>query len=349
VNPIFNDFHQVEQITPKLAEQLFREITKDLPEWFGLPECNEHYAIGVQERINFAVKINKKYVGLLSLDFPYPKNSNIYWMGVFRQYHGQGLGRKLIAEAISYSLSKSATTMTVETLAPTECDSNYLNTYHFYEKQGFNPLFNLKPKNYEWNMVYMALDLSGLSKLPSKNILFQPKLITASTLDYPTIQNMARFYVYDMSRYCGFISEDWACPKSGLYESYDFKNYFEDPTRKAFLVFVQKELAGFVLLNQVGTSENTKWNMGEFFILAKFQGKGVASQVAKKLWETHTGQWEVSVIPQNSHALEFWSKTIADFTNNSYSHEIKNVEYDLDNPSRHIFTNIIFSFFVVII
>lgn len=31
-------------------------------------------------------------------------------------------------------------------------------------------------------------------------------LIKASLSDYPTIQNMARFYVYDMSRYCGFIS-----------------------------------------------------------------------------------------------------------------------------------------------
>lgn len=128
-------------------------------------------------------------------------------MGVFRQYHGKGLGHLLIQEAIRYSITQSAITMTVETLAPTESDTNYLNTYHFCESQGFNPLFNLKPSGYEWNMVYMARDLSGLDKVPSKN-LFHPKLTPASIHDYPTIQNMARFYVYDMSRYCGFISED---------------------------------------------------------------------------------------------------------------------------------------------
>lgn len=337
MNSIANAFYQVEQITPRLAEQLCREITKDLPEWFGLPECNEHYAAGVKERINFAVKVNKKHIGLLSLDFPYPKNSNIYWMGVLHKYHGQGLGHMLIQEAIRYAITQSAITMTVETLAPTEFDTNYLNTYHFYERQGFNPLFNLKPSGYEWNMVYMALDLSGLNKAPSKN-LFHPKLILASIHDYPIIQNMAQFYVYDMSRYCGVISEDWACPKDGLYERFDFKNYFEDPTRKAFLVYVEKELAGFVLLNQVGTSKATEWNMGEFFILAKFQGKGVACQVAEQLWKTHPGHWEVSVIPQNSHALAFWSKTIANFTNQAYSNEIKKVDYDPDHPSRYIFT-----------
>ena len=337
MSSLANSFYQVEQITPQLAEQLCREITNDLPEWFGLPECNEHYAIGVQERINFAVKANKEYIGILSLDFPYPLNSNIYWMGVFRQYHGQGLGRMLIQEAIRYSITQSAITMTVETLAPRESDENYLNTYHFYERQGFNPLFNLKPAGYEWNMVYMVLDLFGLNKFPGKN-LYHPKLIQASIHDYPTIQNMARFYVYDMSRYCGFISEDWACPKDGLYESFDFKRYFEEPTREAFLVYAEEELAGFVLLNQAGTSKTTKWNIGEFFILAKFQGKGVASQVAKQLWETHPGQWEVSVIPQNSHALTFWPKTIAVFTNHTYLHEIKNVDYDLEHPSRHIFT-----------
>ncbi|HFL2715789.1 TPA: GNAT family N-acetyltransferase [Legionella pneumophila] len=152
--------HQVEQITSKRAEQLCREITSDLPEWFGLPECNEHYAQGVQERVNFAVSINKKYVGLLSLEFPYPQNSTIYWMGVLRQYHGQGIGHCLVQEAIKYSIAQSAQTITVETLAPTESDTNYLKTYHFYEREGFKPLFNLKPSGYEWNMVYMMLNLS---------------------------------------------------------------------------------------------------------------------------------------------------------------------------------------------
>ncbi len=38
---------QIEKITRDLAQSLCRAITKNLPEYFGLPEGNEHYAIGV--------------------------------------------------------------------------------------------------------------------------------------------------------------------------------------------------------------------------------------------------------------------------------------------------------------
>jgi predicted acetyltransferase len=162
-------------------------------------------------------------------------------------------------------------------------------------------------------------------------------IVEATLDDYPTIQNMARFYVHDLSRECGFISEDWACPTDGLYESFDFKIYFEDPTRKAFLIKVGNELAGFALLNQVGRYHDTTWNMGEFFILAKFQGKGLAYLAASELWKMHPGLWEVSVIPENSRALLFWRKTILNMTAGDYQEEIKTVKYDTHEAKRIIF------------
>lgn len=112
------------------------------------------------------------------------------------------------------------------------------------------------------------------------NKLLQPTIIAATIEDYPTIQNMARFYLYDMSRYCSSISDEWNIPADGLYECFDFKNYYLDPTRNAFLVKVGEALAGFVLLNKEGTSKNLDWNLGEFFILAQFQGKGISKLVA---------------------------------------------------------------------
>lgn len=162
-------------------------------------------------------------------------------------------------------------------------------------------------------------------------------IIPATLADYPTIQNMARFYVYDISRYCGFISEEWACPPDGLYESFDFQNYFTDPVRKAFLIKVNDELAGFVLLNKVGTIPDIDWNMGQFFILAKFQRKGIGQQVAQRIWEMHPGVWEVSVIPENTRALAFWRNIISNFTGGLYAEEIKTIGHDPHQPQRHIF------------
>lgn len=72
----------------------------------------------------------------------------------------------------------------------------------------------------------------------------------ASIDDYPMIQNMARFYVYDLSKVCGHISDEWRLPADGLFESFDFKNYFEENSRRAYLIKVHDDVAGFVLLNQ---------------------------------------------------------------------------------------------------
>lgn len=145
----------IESISAELAEDLCRKITADLPEYFGLSTVNEHYFIGVRSCQNLAFKVDGDYIGLISIDFPYPNNSNIYWMGILRQYQSQGLGKRLVEEASVVAREKGASTMTVETLAPSEADANYLKTYRFYQASGFVPLINLKPQGYEWNMVYM--------------------------------------------------------------------------------------------------------------------------------------------------------------------------------------------------
>ena len=171
-----------------------------------------------------------------------------------------------------------------------------------------------------------------------KTLLPFPILIKASLKDYPIIQNLARFSVYDMSRFCGFISEEWVFPTDGLYESFDFKNYFLEDGRHAFLVKVDGELAGFALLNKIGTEPNIDWNMGEFFIIAKFQGKGIAQKVAHQIWEMYPGLWEISVIPENMRALGFWRKSISAYIGENYKEEIKKVDFDSHQPLRHIFS-----------
>jgi predicted acetyltransferase len=164
------------------------------------------------------------------------------------------------------------------------------------------------------------------------NNQFLPILIPATLADYPTIQNMARFYVYDRTEFMG-----WPCPENGLFDCIDFKHYFENPNEKAFLIRVNNEIAGFVLLDKMkllddidframgSPSTNTiiNWNMGEFFILAKFQGKGVASEVAKQIFKSHPGLWTVAVMPENIKAVKFWRKIISDATNGAYTEVFK--------------------------
>jgi predicted acetyltransferase len=147
------------------------------------------------------------------------------------------------------------------------------------------------------------------------------RLVPATLADYPTIQNMARFYVYDRTPYMG-----WECPESGLFECIDFKHYFENPDEKAFLIRVAGEIAGFVLLDKMYVIEPIDWNIGEFFILAKFQGKGIASTIARKIFKDHPGKWSIAVMPKNIKALKFWRKIISEVSHSNYKEVFKTAD-----------------------
>ena len=166
-----------------------------------------------------------------------------------------------------------------------------------------------------------------------------PTLVEATIADYPIMQNMGRFYIYDFSRHCGLsTNHNWACPDDGLYECIDFSDYFNKNNYYPFLVKVGEELAGFALIDKVGTGENTDWNMGEFYIVAKFQGTGVAAHVFRQVLAKFSGQWEISVIPENTPAVKFWQREINKITNGKYTKQEKMVDYDQDHPNRLIFT-----------
>ncbi|HXH55385.1 MAG TPA: GNAT family N-acetyltransferase [Gammaproteobacteria bacterium] len=219
----------VEKISQDVAEDLCRKITLDLPEYFGLPDINEHYAMGIRSRTNFAAKKEDTYLGLISIDFVYANNANIYWVGVFRDFQKQGIGHKLIEAAYKFSKENCATTLTVETLAPFESDENYLKTYHFYQSVGFLPLFNLKPQGYEWNMVYMIKPLEiecGFSAKP--NISIRP--FRAS--DIPIIVD-------------AFQKANWPKPPS-LFEQYLSEQVID--ARLVWVAYLDNQFAAYVTL-----------------------------------------------------------------------------------------------------
>ncbi|GAN26124.1 MULTISPECIES: GNAT family N-acetyltransferase [Legionella] len=218
---------QIEKITGELAKALCQKITAELPEYFGLPEANEHYAIGVTKRINFAAKKDDNYIGLISIDFPYPNNANIYWMAVRRDFHRQGVGKQLIDEACHFAITQDAKTITVETLSPSESEENYLKTYLFYQSVGFKALFDLKPAGYEWNMAYMMKQLEPLA------INQQAIVIKALELsDIPCLVD-------------AFQKANWQKPAS-LFEKYYQEQ--QDAERMVWLAYFKDQIAGYVTL-----------------------------------------------------------------------------------------------------
>lgn len=156
----------------------------------------------------------------------------------------------------------------------------------------------------------------------------------------PVIQNMARFYAYDLSKSCGFYDLfDWSFPENGLYEALDLSDYWK-PDHFAFLIRIDGELAGFALIDKIGTTPDVDWNMAQFFIVGKYQGKGIGHQVAIEIFSQFRGIWEVMQMPDNTPAIAFWKKVVSDFTNNKFSEERKVVQ----EPKPH--ENIVLKFTV---
>lgn len=161
----------------------------------------------------------------------------------------------------------------------------------------------------------------------------QVTLIPATLDDYPTIQNMGRFYVYDMSEFMG-DEEGWHIPENGLYECIDFKKYWQTNDAFPFLVRYKGELAGFVIVDKKGSDDKIDFNMAQFYIIRKFKGKGLGKCVAHHCFNTFKGTWEVMVMPHNTGAYQFWKKTITSYSNNTatvYTRNVKHLNYSEKN------------------
>lgn len=146
---------KIQLVEPDLAEKICCDITADLPGYFGIPEANERYAKGMRDRVSFAASVDNQYVGLLTLEFPFTNNANVYWMAVKNKHQGQKLGSLLVEKAVEYCREKGYSSLTVETLSPKNENADYLKTYQFYERCHFRPLFELNTYSSDCLMVYM--------------------------------------------------------------------------------------------------------------------------------------------------------------------------------------------------
>lgn len=144
------------------------------------------------------------------------------------------------------------------------------------------------------------------------------ELVPAPQEAYPLIQNMGRFYVYDISEFLG-QDPDFKIPEDGLYECIDFKKYWEAQDNFPFLLRYDQELAGFVIVDKKGSEPGIDFNMAQFFILRKFKGKGLGREAAYHCFNKFRGIWEVMVLPGNEGAYRFWRAIIKAYTKDKFS------------------------------
>jgi len=127
------------------------------------------------------------------------------------------------------------------------------------------------------------------------------------------LENLSQFYLYEMSLYVPYIE----LRDNGLFGGLA---YWHEPNHHSFLVWVDGNWAGFALVQHY-EDQPFEFDMGDFFILRKYQGKGVGKRVATQLFDLFLGKWRVHQTAQNFPAQAFWQSVIDRYTNGDYTQQ----------------------------
>lgn len=120
------------------------------------------------------------------------------------------------------------------------------------------------------------------------------------------LERLFQLYLHDMTEFLAFPIEE-----NGTFSiAADLlPPYWERPDHHPYLIRQDGEIAGFSLVRRAPDSDGI-WDMGQFGVLRKFRGTGLARRAFHQTLTKHVGDWQVRVLPQNKVAYRFWTSAI---------------------------------------
>ena len=115
-------------------------ILRALPNWFGNEFAILNYTKQVQAMKFFAAFYHNIVIGFVAVKVHNPYTSEIFVMGILKEYHRQGIGKKFIEQCENYCKENKMEFLTVKTLDESGESNSYANTRAFYSSMGFKPL-----------------------------------------------------------------------------------------------------------------------------------------------------------------------------------------------------------------
>lgn len=127
----------IRQITdPAEKKEISRRILEALPDWFQLEEGREAYIAESAAQPFFAALEDGKPVGFLCLKETGKATVELAVMGILREYHRQGVGRRLVAAARDWAAAQGYSFFQVKTVRMGMYE-DYDVTNRFYLAMGF--------------------------------------------------------------------------------------------------------------------------------------------------------------------------------------------------------------------
>ena len=145
----------------------------------------------------------------------------------------------------------------------------------------------------------------------------------AAAEDKSVLQRLMQFYIYDFSE---FLPLEWS--RVGVFEERLSERFFVEEGKWPYLVFVDGQLTGFVLVTaEPVLSEHVGGRcMKEFFIARRYRRRGIGAQAAAQVFALFPGVWEVKVVRANPAARRFWGAAIGAYTAHDFCETERNDE-----------------------
>ena len=138
------EIKMIEQIKDSETKKaIARKILEALHDWFEVDESREKYIADCVNWIFLAAKEDDDYVGFLCLKETGDATVELAVMGVLKEYHRNGLGRKLFEAAKTIAGEEGYSFMQVKTVKMGVYE-DYDITNRFYKACGFKELEVIK-------------------------------------------------------------------------------------------------------------------------------------------------------------------------------------------------------------
>lgn len=149
------------------------------------------------------------------------------------------------------------------------------------------------------------------------------QLIKIKAQERNILENLFSYYIYDMTEFM-----KWNPDHEGKF-NYDFSKfdvYWKHEDHVPYFIYVGSDLAGFVLVRRYPSDQST-YDIAQFFVLRKFKGQGVGKNALAKVIDRYPGKWQIRVLLENSGALCFWKSAVSKIVGKEYS---VSKAYDVD-------------------
>lgn len=130
------------------------------------------------------------------------------------------------------------------------------------------------------------------------------KLIEVKMKDKELFWNINQKYLYEMTNYYNDEMDN-----KGNYQYGYFDLYFTEKNRKAYFIYSNNTIAGFVMINKCSyLNKNIDYNIAEFTIFQTYRHKHIALKAIEAIFKQYKGSWEIKYNEKNLPAKNLWNK-----------------------------------------